>query len=121
MDEHSYQERLDIDPRFHGVWYLQATSVDGEEMVHSLSKTPFCRVFATKVRMDDGREATIDRVLSCFDEFGNVVNTISFMNASVIWRVTDLHPNISRGVLLQIFWIDDLSQEKGRAVCTVRI
>ncbi len=120
MDEQSYQERLDIDPRFHGVWYLRASSVDGEEMVRSLSEAPFCRVFATKVRMDDGEEATIDRVLSCFDELGNVVNVIGFMNASVIWRVTDLHPYITRGVLLQIFWMDDLSREKGRAVCTVR-
>jgi len=124
-------ERLDIDPRFQGVWYLKATSFDGgKTFSEENGLCAFCRVFAAKVKFgfasDTGRvwkEMAVDQVFVSRDGQNRVMNIVSFIDAPVIWFITDISDILARGIMMDFLNLNDGFKEAGmvRAVCVVRV
>jgi len=122
MDKPEFQERLDIDPRFQGVWYLDASSTDEGRTLTTHQREQLCRVFATKIKMANGNEMVAEQIFAFINNDGKLTNLINFMGMPEIWIFTDMHPDVATGALLQVGYFEDgLWRETARALCTVQV
>ena len=118
----SVVERLDIDPRFQGVWQLKAI-ISADEQVEEVPPNtipPFYRVFATKIKLTGGEELIVNQVLATYIK-RRMVNSIDFLNTAVKWYVTDVRDVISQGVVLQVLDSGDRDLEQMKLVFTVQV
>jgi len=81
------QERLDIDPVLHGVWYVHSIKGKKEKKFKRV-KPPaaLCKVSASKVTASGGSVMRVVKVLIIKDSKGNPGNAIKFNNG-MTWAV----------------------------------
>jgi hypothetical protein len=85
---HAAEERLDIDPVVRGVWSVHAISKDKGETVERVEPAQMlCRVGATKVRMANGTEMNVEKVVIMEDQQGNPMNAVRF-DSGVVWGIS---------------------------------
>jgi hypothetical protein len=106
-------ERLDIAPAVQGIWRMIASSKDNGKTWGDGNAHTMCRVFSTKVRLSDGQELIVDRILIVDDGGDGACNMISFSNRPVWWVITQKNTAILVQVLIEDF------DETIRFICAV--